>query len=62
MKYWEKGADSRCPNYSRLNKDAAYLTVCRSLERTKLFNTHVAKIKEWLISHKTQPDLYLAII
>ena len=61
LKYWEKGADSKCPNCGIENEKAAHLTVCKSEGRTLLFETHVDKIKEWLSSHKTQPNLALAI-
>ena len=40
LKYLEKGTDLRCPNCHKLNENAAHLMVCRSPERTKLFNTH----------------------
>ena len=61
LKYWEKGADSTCPNCGMVNEDAAHLTLCKSAGRTQLFDTHVDKIKEWLGSNKTQPDLAYAI-
>ena len=44
-----------------VNEDAAHLTLCKSAGRTQLLDTHVDKIKEWLGSNKTQPDLAYAI-
>ena len=38
---WRRASDSSCPNCNRLNEDAAHLMVCRSLDRSKLFEMHV---------------------
>ena len=54
---WGKSTDSRCPDCNGLNEDAAHLIVCPSGHRRKVLEEQICKLKTWMASHNTEPEL-----
>ena len=58
LKISSQGKDNcRCPNYHRLQKDAAHLMVCLCANRTKLLHESIDDLAEWMELHHTDPAL-----
>merc|ERR1712155_365635 len=54
---WNKEADTRCPNCKRLGEMAERINRCPDPGRTRHFLVSVDRVKQWLITHNTHPQL-----
>ena len=61
LKYWEKDANTRCPNCSAINETAEYLMSCRCPNRRKLLADHADKLKDWMVAHRTHLGILQAV-
>ena len=61
LKYWEKDADTRCPNCSVIGKTAGHLMCCRCPNRRKLLSDDADKLKDWMLAHRTHFGILQAV-
>ena len=55
LKRWDESANSRCPNWGMLNKDAGHLNRCTNNDRWLMLIKSIKEIKEWIIKNSTYP-------